>query len=1001
VGGNGGNGGEGRGGGTSGGGGGGDGAVIAGDISIEADITGGNGGNGWGAISGDGGGGAGVVMTGNGTLTNISAITGGNSGTSLNYGGGGVGVIVTAANGILNNSNAGTITGGKGLNAGAGMALSASNITINNDGTIKGGNTPSAIGRGGAGISAVSNVTITNTGSITGGNGGVNNTKNISESFTGGNGGDGSGGALGARSDSELHNFGGIGIEATTNGGNVTVITSGSISGGTVAPDPDTGDNGISNAISFGGDNNTLELRPGFSFTGNVVCTDSGATNNTLALGGTVDSTFDGAQLGTDLYQGFKVYQKKGSNTWRLSNATTATTPWTLTEGTLEISNNGALGSASGGLTFDSTGNGTLKIGSNLTGPIDNPILFSGDGIINTNGYNTVVSGSLSGSGEFIKKGAGTLELTNTSHTSFTGLTTINVGELKFNGNLSNSSLTVMSGAQLAANGAIHNLTNSGTVKPLNSSAVINVTNNFDNRSGIYVCEIDSLGGASRLNTDTAQLGGGLYVIPQAGDYSAGITYTILEATSGITGTFGTVSGASSFLEYKLNRVGNRVDLTVSPLSSPFKNIVKEGNTGLMAQYIDSLGPLPSASVLRNFENAIIPLSSAEVNEALNQLHPAPNMVLSSSVVTNEFNQINNVQSFSFLNRNSSMIKAQFQGMGADLNQLTPHIAPLQPSRGSRQEGHFGKPFQFSELYKEANTPSLSQPMRTTVGGTTLWLQQTGSYSNQESVGDGSTTMGIAGVKSTLTDTSVGADTLVAENLRLGATIGYGKTTYQLRQDYGKGRIDSYRGGFYGIGEFAEKCYVNASFFYGYQDFKGKRTLTLRDAKYTNSQSHAGYDVGAMAEVGRDFEMSKGVTVTPYGGFGGLYLHEEKYTEKAEGLNPSLTVHKHNNYLIQAKTGIQISQVFTVSGVPLYFYGKLGYTYRKHLHNSQRIKASFTGYHGSFTMFAPNKAINMVNPGIGGSVLLAKNTSLTANYNAELSPKLHTHQATLNLTYRF
>ncbi|MBW8308772.1 MAG: autotransporter domain-containing protein [Candidatus Paracaedibacteraceae bacterium] len=798
-------------------------------------------------------------------------------------------------------------------------------------------------------------------------------------SFDGAKSGEGSGGAAGSiDGPNTITNRGGAGIDAT--GGNVTVVTSGSIAGGSVGYDAGISAEGISNAISFGGDNNTLELQSGFSFTGNVVCTDGSATNNKLALGGTVDSTFDVSQLGTDSYQGFNVYQKKGASTWRLSNSTTVNTPWTLTEGTLEISYNGALGDASAVVTFDSTGEGILKIGNNLSGPIGNTISFVGDGTINTNGYNAVVSQPIAGSGRLIKSGAGILEL-STVNTSFTGPVLINNGGVRINGNFPVSRMTIMRGAQLTSTGAI----------------------DFDPTTSVYTCEIDSLGNTGRINTDTAQLGGNVYVIPQAGDYSAAITYTILEATSGITGDFESVTGSSPFLSYKLNRVVNRIDLTVSPLSSPFKNIAKEGNTGLMAQYIDGLGNIPSNSSLKSFENALITLSTTEVQEALNQLHPGPNNSVSSSVMTDQFNRMDNVMSFSFTDRNSSLINTQLNGIGVASNQLTPQVTPINRSGRSRGDSHFGKPFRFSELYIEgaANNPSMSQPMRTTVGGTTLWVQQTGSYSNQESMADGSSTIGIAGVKSTLTDTSVGADTLVAENLRLGATVGYGKTLYQLRQDYGKGRINTYRLGLYGIWQLAKNWYINVSAFYGCQDFKGKRTLTLTGVKHTNSQSHKGYNVGAMAEVGRDVAITKELTLTPYAGLGGLSLHEDQYSEKAEGLNPGLTVHKHNNHLIQGKTGIQVSQVFKINEMPFYFYGKLGYTYRKHLQNSHRIKASFTGYSGSFTMVTPNKGINMVNPGVGGSVLLDNNISLTANYNAELSSKLHIHQATLNLTYRF
>ncbi|AIK96463.1 autotransporter outer membrane beta-barrel domain-containing protein [Candidatus Odyssella acanthamoebae] len=494
-----------------------------------------------------------------------------------------------------------------------------------------------------------------------------------------------------------------------------------------------------------------------------------------------------------------------------------------------------------------------------------------------------------------------------------------------------------------------------------------------------------------------------MYVIPRAGDYSGGFTYTILEAGTSLAGTFSAVTGASPLLGYKLSYdyVNKQVSLTVSPVA--LGSIIKEGNGGIIAQHIDSLGSLSSTSVLKRFENAIFPLPTADVYEAFNQIHPTPNGLISSSVMTNEFNQMDGIVSFSFLDRNAHMIKDQLKAAGANITQLNANVAPINSLPSTGRGERFGKTFRFSDLYTDgmANSQSMPQNVRTTVGGTTLWAQQTGSYIDQESKRDGSATLGVAGVKSRLTDTSAGVDTLVTEKLRMGATVGYGKTTYHLRQGYGKGKINSYRVGLYSVWEFVKDWYANASAFYGYHDFKGKRTLTLTGVKYTNSQTHHGYHMGGMTEVGRDFAVTKEITITPYGGFGGLYFKEGGYVEKAEGLNPSLTVHKHNNSFIQAKTGVQASRVFNVRGMHLYIYGKMGYIYKKNLHNSQGIKASFTGYAGNFQVFVRDKAQNMMNPGIGGSILLANNISLTGNYNAELSSKLRIHQATLNLTYMF
>ena len=114
------------------------------------------------------------------------------------------------------------------------------------------------------------------------------------------------------------------------NGGSVT--NSGTITGGTAA-------------INFWGDDNRLELWAGSAIIGNVVFT-GGGTNNTLALGGAADSSFDVSQIGAAAqYQGFDRFEKTGSSTWTLSGTSTEAAPWTVNGGTLIV--NGSIASSS------------------------------------------------------------------------------------------------------------------------------------------------------------------------------------------------------------------------------------------------------------------------------------------------------------------------------------------------------------------------------------------------------------------------------------------------------------------------------------------------------------------------------------------------------------------------------------------------------------------------------------------------------------------------------
>lgn len=346
------------------------------------------------AAAGGGGGGGGYNGNGLGAanVTGAGDLTGGKGGdgggdanTHLGGGGGagGYGGVVTSA---TTSTYFGTITGGNGGNGG--------------QGTVVGGNG----GDGGAGLLfTTSGATLTlSAGSITGGNGGSGGASGGS----GGNGGNGGAGIVGA---------------------DLTVITSGAISGGAGGLGVSGGHNGADgNAITFTSGNNVLELQSGYSFVGNVV---DQTNHGTLRLGGPANSSFDVSGIGAPgQFQGFSAFEKTGTSTWTLTGTTAATTPWTLSQGTLSVSSDSNLGSAAGALTFNG---GILQVTGTSFNFTARSIVWgpSGGGfdIADPNNF-FFVTQSLTGTGGLTKLGAGTLGLL--SNNTYSGATNVNDGVL-------------------------------------------------------------------------------------------------------------------------------------------------------------------------------------------------------------------------------------------------------------------------------------------------------------------------------------------------------------------------------------------------------------------------------------------------------------------------------------------------------------------------------------------------------------------------------------------
>ncbi|HUD51502.1 autotransporter domain-containing protein [Parvibaculum sp.] len=313
-------------------------------------FAGGNGGNGGdggvanesgaGSDGGNGGsGGVGMLSTETSNLVIndglIAGGKGGNGGSGSNgvsddedpypgggggYGGdGGAGLIALGAQTTV--TNTGTITGGDGGNGGRGAFDSAGQLAA-----------PSGYGgNGGAGVMILaSGGTLTNSGTITGGQGGISGGA-IPSAGRGGTGVAGTG--LAIVNSGTISGGGGKGFGIS--GSDLQITNSGTISGAS---------GGAGYAIYFDGGTNSLTLEAGSTITGKVVAYVDYLTrehNDSLALGGDEDASFDLSAIGTQ-YVDFGSFQKIGSSIWTLSGTTDPLLeldpmPWTIYGGTLVI----------------------------------------------------------------------------------------------------------------------------------------------------------------------------------------------------------------------------------------------------------------------------------------------------------------------------------------------------------------------------------------------------------------------------------------------------------------------------------------------------------------------------------------------------------------------------------------------------------------------------------------------------------------------------------------
>lgn len=523
---------------------GGGGTLTGGAGGGTLDLVAGNAGNGAAAVSGAGftfkNETGGVVQGGaGGGNGNIDAGQGGNGGQ------GGPGVSAAGAADVITNN--GTISGGTGGNGadapfsgagnggagGVGIELTGTDATVVNTNQVKGanggyggdGSTPGNGGDGGAGLVASgTGASVTNSGSITGGDGGYH-----------GNG----------NSSADLSDAGGVGV--ILSGSNNTLINSGTIKGGMSNPTGTAAD-----AIDVIGTGNTVELLNGSNISGQVVSTGA---NNTLALGGATNSTFNLGQIGTQ-YTGFAQYVKSGSSIWTLTNSSPSATNWTVTGGTLALASGASLGASStvalavSGAVFDISAAGNQALGS-LTGVAGSTVSLGTNTLTLSNAASQAFDGVFSGAGELVKNGAGT-QIINGDSASFAGLSVIDEGVLEV-GDANHTSATLGGNVNVTANGTLRGhgtingeVTNSGTVAPGGSIGTLTVVGNYTQASNATLSIEVSPTTASALNVGgSATLNGVLAITYDPGTYSAK-QYALVSAAGGVAGTFSSVTSTGT-----------------------------------------------------------------------------------------------------------------------------------------------------------------------------------------------------------------------------------------------------------------------------------------------------------------------------------------------------------------------------------------------------------------------------------------------------------------------
>jgi fibronectin-binding autotransporter adhesin len=304
--------------------------------------------------------------------------------------------------------------------------------------------------------------------------------------------------------------------------------------------------------------------------------------------------------------------------------------------------------SGSGGLLVNGTatvilaGTNTYSGGTTVSGGIlqgsarslQGNILNNGSVVFNQIGRGTY-AGVMSGTGGMTLQGGSTLIITGNN--LYTGATTVTFTRLLVNGSLA-STVTLDADSAIGGTGTIGGLVSNGALlAPGNSIGTLNVTGNFSQSGGTYQVEANAAGQSDRVNvTGTATVNGGtVQVLADSGSYGNSTTYTILNATGGLSGAYSSVSSNFAFLTPSLTYNANNVFLTLALQGAAFSgfggNTVNQRGVGyaLDQSYANASGDF--ATVI----GALAGLNTQQGPWALNQISGQPYADLGSFNVAN------------------------------------------------------------------------------------------------------------------------------------------------------------------------------------------------------------------------------------------------------------------------------------------------------------------------------------------------------------------------------
>ncbi|MCP3386629.1 MULTISPECIES: autotransporter domain-containing protein [unclassified Bradyrhizobium] len=796
---------------------------------------GGGGANAGGATTGGSGGYGGGGGSANGTSTSVGGVGGFG-------GGGGSGMTAAGVGGFgAGNGVSGYNAGGGGLGAGGAIFVqSGGSVTVQGDlsqtaGSASGGAGYNGGTNGSAFGSGIFFQGTSGTASILDFGSGTQSIANGIADYTGSGGTNPGGGT-------NVADQGGSVAITKSNGGTLTLSSANTYSGGTTINEGSTLVVGNAQALGTG----TLTLNGGAT---GVTVTFNGSytiANNIAATGDPIYNVITGSTVnltGVLSGSGDVVVNEAGgyAGTLILSGVNTYTGPTTVDAGTLQAGSTSAFGNNSS-VTVASGALLDLAGFSNAIGSL------AGAGTVtNSGGAATLTAGGDTTSTVFsgtIQDGAGSIALTKagtgllllSGSNTYSGATIVSGGTLQVDGSIASSSLTtVQSGAALSGSGTVGSavIENGAIFAPGNGNAgtAMTVSGNLAFHSGaVYLVQVTPSAASFAAVTGTATLGGATVDAVFASGSYISRRYTILTASGGVNGTFGSLVTAG--LPGNIRSVGLSYDTNDVYLDLALNFAIPSDLNGNQQRV---------GNALTNFFNA-----NGGIAAVYGTLTPAGLTQVSGEPGTGS-------------QQTSFNAMSQFVGL------LTDPISQRDggPGAASGAAG-FAEEDRASAYAARRRTDAFAMvtkaPPQAFAPRWSVWAAGFGG--SQSTMGNAAT--GSNDSTSHVFGTAAGADYRFSADTLAGFALAGGGTNFSVANGLGSGRSDLFQVGAY-LRHTNGPAYISAALAYGWQNITTDRTVTIAGA----DRLRAAFDANAYSgrlEGGYRFVAPwiGGIGLTPY-----------------------------------------------------------------------------------------------------------------------------------------